>query len=226
MQNRDSESQRREPMNTSATAPKAPARLRVEGDIMDAARRLFAQHGYGGVSLDTIASEAGVSKQGLLYYFPKKVVLYRAVLQNVLDVWLEYMDVLGHRDDDPETALRAYISGKLRFSREHPHGSRVFASEVIAGAPHFADEIERRVVPALHADEQVYRHWVERGLCRPMDTRHLMVVLWAATQAYADFASQICLILGKPELEQQDFDDAEKVIVEMVLRSVLRNPGD
>ena len=25
-----------------------------------------------------------------------------------------------------------------------------------------------------------------------------MVVLWASTQAYADFASQICLVLGKP----------------------------
>lgn len=200
---------------------KTLSRQKVEHDILETAKRLFAQHGYGGVSIDRIAAEVGISKQGLLYYFPKKTVLYRAVLNGVLDVWLSYMDVLGHHEDDPRTALSEYIAGKLRFSREHPHGSRVFASEVIAGAPYFGDEIERRVLPALQADEAVYRGWVERGLCRPMDTRHLMVVLWAATQAYADFAAQICLVLGKPELEATDFADAEKVIVDMVLRTVL-----
>lgn len=205
---------------------KTPARQRVEHDILEAAKQLFAQHGYGGVSIDRIAQEAGISKQGLLYYFPKKVLLYRAVLDGVLDVWLSYMDALGRHDDDPEVALREYIAGKLRFSREHPHGSRVFANEVISGAPHFADAIEQRVLPALQADEATYRRWVARGLCRPMDTRHLMVVLWAATQAYADFASQICLVLGKPALEECDFADAEKVICDMVLRAVMAGPPD
>ncbi len=93
---------------------------------------------------------------------------------------------------------------------------------MIAGAPLFAQEIRDRVLPALQADIAVFNRWAELGISRPVDAAHLMVVLWASTQAYADFASQICLVLGKPELEQQDFDAAEKLLVDMVLRSVMR----
>ncbi|MDH5541116.1 MAG: TetR/AcrR family transcriptional regulator, partial [Rhizobacter sp.] len=193
-----------------------------------AAKPLFAQHGFGGVSIDRIAELAGISKQNLLYYFPRKELLYRAVLGDVLDVWLSYMDALSQREDDPEAALREYIAGKLRFSMEHPDDSRVYANEVIAGAPHFADEIERRVIPALQADVDVFDRWAKKGLCRQIDARHLMVVLWSATQAYADFSRQICLVLGKPRLTRKDFAVAEAQLVDMVLRAILCEapPGD
>ncbi len=203
---------------------KTASRQRIEQDILTAARRLFAQHGYEGVSIDRIAQDAGLSKQGLLYYFPKKTVLYRAVLDGVLDEWLLYMDALGQHHDDPKRAFSDYIAGKLRFSRDHPDGSRFFANEIIACAPHFSDAIETRVLPALQADEATYQRWVALGLCRPMDTRHLMIVLWAATQAYADFAHQICLVLRKSELDAQDFTDAGALITDMVLRTVLVSP--
>ena len=93
------------------------AREKLELDILAVAKRLFAQRGYGGVSLDHIAKAVGASKQNLLYYFPSKEALYRRVLHGVLDVWLSYMDALSQRPDDPEQALREYIAGKLRFSR-------------------------------------------------------------------------------------------------------------
>lgn len=197
------------------------ARAEIEQRIVDAAKPLFARHGYDGTSIDRIAADAGLSKQNLLYYFPRKQALYRAVLGRVLDVWLSYMDAMSQREDDPEAALREYIAGKLRFSFEHPDDSRIYASEVIAGAPHFADEIERRVLPALQADADVFRRWAKKGWCRPVDARHLMVVLWAATQAYADFGTQVCLILGKPRLSKADFALAEAQLVDMVLNSML-----
>jgi TetR/AcrR family transcriptional regulator len=213
---------------TGATlAPGAPAlpRSEIEQRILRAAKPLFAQQGYRGVSIDRIAAAAGLSKQNLLYYFPRKELLYRAVLGGVLDVWLSYMDALSQREHDPEAALREYISGKLRFSFEQPEDSRIYANEVIAGAPHFADEIERRVIPALQADAEQFARWAAKGWCRPVDARHLMVVLWAATQAYADFAAQICLVLGKASLDKQDFALAEAQLVDMVLRAVLLAPA-
>ena len=197
------------------------AREKLELDILAAAKRLFAQRGYGGVSLDHIAKAVGASKQNLLYYFPSKEALYRRVLHGVLDVWLSYMDTLSQRPDDPEQALRDYIAGKLRFSREHPDDSRVYANEVISGAPIFAAEIAQRVIPALQADVAIFNRWAERGLCRQVDGRHLMVLLWASTQVYADWSSQISLVLGKNELEDVDFAAAEALIVDMVLRTVL-----
>ena len=200
---------------------RSDTRERLEQEILEAAKRLFAQRGYGGVSLDHIAREVGTAKQNLLYYFSSKESLYRRVLHGVLDVWLSYMAAIAHNADDPEMALRKYIAGKLRFSREHPFDSRVYANEVIAGAPLFAQEIRDRVLPALQADIAVFNRWAELGVCRPVDAAHLMVVVWASTQAYADFASQICLVLGKSELEAPDFDAAEALLVDMVLRTVL-----
>ena len=213
-------------LQSMKTPPRAPANQRPElaQRILQAAKPLFAQHGYGGVSIDRIATAAGISKQNLLYYFPKKLLLYREVLGDVLDVWLSYMDAMSQREDDPEAALREYIAGKLRFSFDHPDDSRVYANEVIAGAPHFADEIRRRVIPALQADVKVFGRWAEKGLCRPIDARHLMVVLWSATQAYADFARQICLVLGKAKLTRKDLRVAEAQLVDMVLRAVLLAP--
>lgn len=196
-------------------------REQLEQDILAAAKHLFADRGFGGVSLDHVAREVGVSKQNLLYYFPSKEELYRRVLHGVLDVWLSYMDTLSRRTDDPEQALREYIAGKLRFSREHPDDSRVYAKEVISGAPIFFAEIAARVIPALEADVAVFNRWAEQGLCRPVDARHLMIVLWAVTQAYADWASQIRLVLQKPALDAEDFQAAESLIVDMVLRTVL-----
>ena len=197
------------------------ARERLEHDILRAAKKLFAQRGFGGVSLDHIAREVGASKQNLLYYFPSKEELYRRVLHGVLDVWLSYMDALSQRPDDPERAIREYIAGKLRFSREHPDDSRVYANEVVSGAPLFSAEIAERVIPALQADVAIFNRWAEQGLCRPVDGRHLMILLWASTQVYADWASQIGLVMGKSELDLEDFQAAENLIVDMVLRTVL-----
>ena len=197
------------------------ARERLEQDILRAAKKLFAQRGFGGVSLDHIAREVGASKQNLLYYFPSKEELYRRVLHGVLDVWLSYMDAMSQRPDDPERAIREYIAGKLRFSREHPDDSRVYANEVVSGAPLFSEEIAQRVIPALQADVAIFNRWAEQGLCRPVDGRHLMILLWASTQVYADWASQIGLVLGKSQLDSEDFQAAENLIVDMVLRTVL-----
>ena len=213
-------------MPSPARERRSDTRERLEQEILEAAKRLFAIRGYGGVSLDHIAREVGTAKQNLLYYFASKEALYRRVLHGVLDVWLSYMEAITHHADDPELALRKYIAGKLRFSREHPHDSRVYANEVIAGAPLFAQEIKDRVLPALQADIAVFNRWAEQGVCRPVDAAHLMVVLWASTQAYADFASQICLVLGKPELDESDFDAAEHLLVDMVLRTVLKDSAE
>ena len=210
--------------NAPGRESRSDNRERLEQEILDAAKRLFAVRGFGGVSLDHIAREVGTAKQNLLYYFGSKEGLYRRVLHGVLDVWLSDMEAITHHADDPATALRKYIAGKLRFSRDHPYDSRVYANEVISGTPLFAQEIRDRVLPALQADIAVFNHWAEQGLCRPVDAAHLMVVLWASTQAYADFASQICLVLGKPALEEQDFVAAESLLVDMVLKTVLASP--
>ena len=196
------------------------ARIAKEAAICAEAEKQFAQFGFEGTSLEQIAQALSLSRHNLLYYYPSKDVLYRTVLDAVLDEWLARMDgiVAGA---DPEAALREYIAAKLRYSFERPAGSQVFAREVMAGAPRLRDAIEARVLPALNADVKTFERWARAGLVRKLDFRHLMFTIWASTQAYADQSAQYAILLGKPLLQAKDYKAAEGVIAGMVLGSLL-----
>ncbi|MDM4764713.1 TetR/AcrR family transcriptional regulator [Pelomonas sp. SE-A7] len=205
----------------TASSPRPPrqARIRKEAQIRAEAERQFAQYGFEGSSLEMIAAGLGLSRHNLLYYYPSKDGLYRAVLEDVLAEWLARMDgiVAG---TDPEAAMRDYVAAKLRFSRERPAGSQVFAREVMAGAPRFRDAIEARVLPALNADVKTFERWAREGRIASLDFRHLMFSLWASTQAYADLGAQFAILLGKPALDGDDFKAAEDVILKQVLAAL------
>ena len=195
-------------------------RAAMDGEIVAAAEEIFAQHGFQGASIADIAARVGISKQNLLYYFPTKEALYKRVLDGVLDEWLERMSTLTDAGADPETALRRYIAAKLQYSRERPAGSRVYANEIISGAPLYGAEIRQRVVPALRAQAETLNRWVAEQRIDPIDSLHLMFVLWAMTQTYADFSRQMELVMGKDALSREDFAVAEELVTRIVLRAL------
>ncbi len=195
-------------------------RDKLENAIVVAATRLFAECGFEGSTIAAVAERAGISKQNLLYYFPTKNGLYARVLDDVLDDWLERMAHLADPDAEPADVLRAYVAAKLRFSREQPWASRVYAMEVIGGAKFYGEQIRARVVPLLRRDIEVFERWMADGRIARVDATHLLFALWAMTQSYADFAAQMTLVLGRPELTGDDFEDAERLIGDMVVRAV------
>jgi TetR/AcrR family transcriptional regulator len=195
-------------------------RDKVETAILAEAVRLFAECGYEGTSIATVAEHAGLSKQNLMYYFPTKAALYGRVLDDVLDDWLARMASLADADKDPGDVLRAYVRAKLAFSREQPLASRVYALEVIGGATLYGEQIRRRVIPLLRADIAVFEAWIAAGKIAPVNATHLLFAIWAMTQSYADFSAQMTLVLDRDSLAQADFDDAERLIIGMVLAAV------
>lgn len=201
----------------SSSSRREVKRDKVEGAILAEAVRLFAEHGYEGTAIADVAERAGLSKQNLMYYFPTKQALYTRVLDDVLDDWLARMASLGDESREPEDVLRAYIRAKLQFSREQPLASRVYAIEVIGGATIYGDQIRRRVVPLLRADIAVFERWIAQGKIAPVNATHLLFAVWAMTQSYADFGAQMQLVLDRPQLGQNDFDEAERLITGMVL---------
>lgn len=205
-------------------APRIKRRIinrdKLEADIVVVAVRVFAESGYEGASIATIADRAGLSKQNLMYYFPTKQALYERVLDDVLDDWLERMESLAAGDQEPQAVLRAYVQAKLKFSREQPWASRVYAMEVISGAQLYGAQIQRRVVPLLRKDIAVFEQWIAAGKIAPVNATHLLFAIWAMTQSYADFAPQMALVLNRKQLGKKDFDDAEQLIVDMVLAAV------
>jgi TetR/AcrR family transcriptional regulator len=210
-------------MSTTKTVSPIKRRVlnrdKLEADIVARAVRVFAENGYEGASIATVADNAGLSKQNLMYYFPTKQALYQRVLGDVLDEWLARMDTLADPAGEPRDMLRAYVKAKLRFSREQPWASKVYAMEVISGAPLFGEQIRERVVPLVRKDIEVFERWILEGRMAPVNTTHLLFAIWAMTQSYADFATQMALVLDR-KLTRKDFVDAEEMIVNMVLCAV------
>ena len=203
----------------AAPAPRA-ARIEKEQAILQEAEAQFARLGFEGATLEGIAAALGLSRHNLLYYFPSKDALYRRVLDDVMTQWLDGMGALAV-GDDPARALRQYIGAKLRSARERPGASRIFAQEVMAGAPRYADAITARVQPVLQADVKVFERWARQGRIHKLNFTHLMFMIWSVTQAYADLAPQFALLLGKPALDRADFTAAQALLERVVLQGLL-----
>jgi TetR/AcrR family transcriptional regulator len=209
-------------VRTGAASRRMQNRGRLEADIAAVAVRVFAECGYEGTSVAAIAEGAGLSKQNLMYYFPTKQELYRRVLDEVLDDWLERMSSLAQATDGdaPADVLRAYVQAKLKFSREQPYASRVYAMEVIGGAQLYGEQIRERVVPVLKRDIEVFERWIAAGRIAPVNATHLLFAIWAMTQSYADFAAQMALVLDRRQLLKNDYQQAEETIVGLVLAAI------
>ncbi len=202
--------------------PPTASRLKKEQAILNEAETQFAQFGFEGASLESIAAAIGLSRHNLLYYFPNKEALYLRVLDDVLNQWLAGMEEMSH-GDDPHEALRRYIRAKLRSSLERPNAAKVFAKEVIAGAPRYAGVIAERVGPVLRNDVRTFERWAREGRIAKVNFTHLMFIIWSVTQAYADQQAQFALLLGKPALTERDYDKAEELLCHLVLRGL--DPG-
>lgn len=203
------------PLTRTPTA----SRTRKEQAILREAENQFAQFGYEGASLENIAAAAGISRHNLLYYFPSKEALYQRVLDDVLTQWLSGMEDLSAADE-PEEALKRYIRAKMRSSRERPNGAKVFTMEVMAGAPRYTAAIVERVAPQLKAEVKAFERWARDGRIARVNFTHLMFIIWSVTQAYAEQEAQFALLLGKPELTERDYQNAEDLICRMVLQAL------
>lgn len=192
-----------------------------EAKILDAAEQVFARYGFRGATTAMIAAKAGVTKPNIYYYYRNKEALYRKLLQSVLAVWAESLCVI-EADKQPEECLRLYLARKMEFSRTKPQLSRIFANEVISGAPYIRDQIARSTRPLLQEKVAVIEGWIEQGLINPrIDPTYLIFLMWASTQAYADFAAQMQILLGKRQLDGGDFGSALNTITEIVFEGVL-----
>lgn len=113
---------------------KIEIRRRNVGKILQAAEKVFAEKGYGATSMGDIAEQAELPRSNLHYYFSTKDDLFRAVLQDLLDVWKQ--DALCFENfDDPRVVLTSYIRAKMGHSRSRPLGSKIWAEEMLHGAP-------------------------------------------------------------------------------------------
>ncbi|MEM9749805.1 MAG: TetR family transcriptional regulator C-terminal domain-containing protein [Pseudomonadota bacterium] len=206
----------------SAKAAKKRTRIQIanENKILEAARDVIAEFGFHGATIDRVAEAAGMSKPNLHYYFRTKEDLYRAVLRSTLEDWIAPLSNLDP-DGDPSAELGAYIDEKLELSRRHPNASRVFANEVLRGAPILKPYLQGELRATVARKIAVIKGWIDKGALAPMDPVHLIFLIWAATQHYADFLPQVHAVMNKDALDDADYAQVSASLKHIILKGVL-----
>lgn len=176
----------------SAHLARTRTRIQAKNEklIVTAALDVFSTYGYSGATVDRIAASAGMSKANVLYYFGRKQDIYEAVLERTLKVWLDPLRKLDP-NGDPIDELWRYTEMKLKLSREAPHASRLFANEILRGAPVIRGFLETELRELVAAACATIQAWIDAGKLANVEPVNLIFLIWAATQHYADFEPQI-----------------------------------
>jgi len=210
---------RKNDMDKAARKPRTRIQIEKRELILEAALEIFAQHGFRGATIDQIADAAGMSKPNLLYYFKSKDDIHRTLIQRLLDTWLaplREIDDIG----DPITELRSYIRRKLEMARDYPRESRLFANEILQGAPRVLPMLEGELKALVDEKVQVIRGWMRAGKIARTDPYHLIFAIWATTQHYADFDVQVRAVLGPSRDGEGRFEDAARFLEQLFVEGL------
>ncbi len=203
-------------------APRPPRRTEIRQQnemlILQAAEKVFAEAGFGGATMQLIADMAGLPKANLHYYFPTKEDLYRRVVYDIFEIWLHAADSMDQAPG-PIEGIGAYIQAKMEISRRHPNGSKVWAFEVMHRAPVIQDYLETTLRAWTTGRVRLIERWIAEGKMAPVDPEHLLYMLWATTQHYADFGHQIETLNAGP-LSDADWQKATNSVKTMILRGI------
>lgn len=199
-------------------AKKAPSRIqqRNRSLILDAALEVFSSHGYRGATLDQIATQAGLSKPNILYYFNGKEEIHVTLLNQMMTTWLDPLKEMNP-DGDPIQEILAYVHRKLDMAIEFPRESRLFANEILQGAPRMEPHLTADLKPLFDAQIAVITRWMDSGKIARSDPAHLLFSIWATTQHYADFAAQTEVLL--PDTPQRQ--DGARAFLDQLFTKLL-----
>ena len=200
-----------------------PRRTRIQTEkrelILEAALEVFSTHGFRGSTIDQIAEAAGMSKPNLLYYFRRKEDIHEALMQRLLKTWLAPLREL---DDvgDPLTELGGYIRRKLEMARDFPRESRLFANEILQGAPRIMPMLEGELKSLVDEKAAIIEGWMRDGKIVETDPWHLIFSIWATTQHYADFDVQVRAVLGSGRDGDGRFEDAARFLEQLFIEGL------
>ena len=204
-------------MKAARKKPQSRIQRQNRATILEAALNVFSTHGFRGATLDQIAQDAGISKPNILYYFDGKEAIHIALLSQLLDAWLDPLRRLN-AEGEPREELMRYIRRKLQMSREFPRESRLFANEIVQGAPRIEGFLSGELRALVDEKATVLQTWMDAGKIEPLDPYHLLFSIWAMTQHYADFEAQILMIRSG---QIKDSHEGSDTFVETIFTKIL-----
>ncbi len=188
--------------------------------MLNVAAEVFAERGFGGATIKEVAERAQLPRANIHYYFQTKSELYSAVIENILEQWRSSTESFDE-NSSPREALSSYIQAKMEFSFTSPHSSKIWATEIIQGAPVFEQDLCRDHFSWSKSKGKVIKKWIDEGLIIPIEPQNLLNMIWATTQYYADYDHLIAAMNGKKPLSKKQKAKAIQNVTDMILRAVL-----
>jgi len=188
--------------------------------ILEAALDVFAANGFRGSTIDQISEAAGMSKPNLLYYFSSKEDIHKKLIDRLMDNWLAPLRHINAKGD-PVEEIRSYIRRKLQMSRDFPRESRLFANEILQGAPRIIPMIKGELKVMVDEKAKIIQGWMDQGKLVQADPYHLLFAIWATSQHYADFDVQVRAVLGPDKGGEGRFHDAAAFLETLFLKGLL-----
>lgn len=205
---------------SDTSAPRKITRIQREKRevILNAALEVFSVHGLRGATLERIAAEAEMSKPHVVYYFGSKDAIYTELLEALLEDWLSPLRELSE-EGDPLAEILTYVRRKLRMSQDMPRESKLFATEILHGAPRTRAQLSGGLKALVDEKAALIARWSAEGKLAKVNPHHLIFSIWAMTQHYADFDIQVRAILD-PARGDTLFDEADAFLTDFFVRAL------
>ena len=206
-------------MSSSASAAwrkgynmKAVERPDTRTTILDAAERIFAARGYVGTTLDDIAKEVGIRRPSLLYHFPNKGELYKAVLERLFEPQLAMILEVFHQEHPTELdKIEAITRRWVHWAIDTPHYTSLLMHHA---AWDFHDEFafwERSGEMVALWEESVQRGIAKKEIA-PVTTASLFSLITGYTSFFR--------VLGKEKGEETLNPAAREELEENLIRAL------
>jgi AcrR family transcriptional regulator len=138
--------------------------------LLEAGAELFAERGYDGVPVWTIAAKAGVNKAMISYHFGGKRKLYRAIVDATFSEIVARVESLADSPRPAPDLLRELVADVADLAtRRHPHFCTMMLREVLVGAKHLEPAVVAQPVRILAAVERIVERGVREGTLRHVD---------------------------------------------------------
>ena len=189
--------------------------------IQNAALEVFSEFGLRGATLDKIAQTCGLTKPNILYYYASKDEIYTEVLKSLLKEWIRPLKDISEQGD-PITEILQYVQKKLIMSKTRKQESKLFATEILHGAPLTQNILAGSLKETVDDKVKLFDKWISEEKIAPVDPYHLIFSIWSMTQHYADFDVQVHSLLNHKNHETI-FKDAERFLLTFFTRCLTKD---